>query len=235
VGGEASVFWALAVIYGMAMVLLLWVAEPPRVRGELAMSVLEDIRVGLAYARRTQPLPWLIVLVMSQNLLGTAIFPLIPVYAADVLDVGPGGFGILAGSLGAGLLAGAVGVALWGNYRRRAMVMLVMGTVWDLCSIGFGFSRSFPLSMSLLFVMGISGAYWVNAVLVLFQEVSVSEVRGRVMSLYVLSMEMFPLGWLYGGAVAAWLGNEEALIISALGGTPIMVLGLVLSRQLRRV
>lgn len=235
VSGEASVFLALTGAYALALMFLLWVGEPPRVRGELALSVMEDVKVGLSYARRTQPLPWLIVLVMAQNLLGTAIFPLIPVYAADVLDSGAGGFGTLAGSLGAGLFVGAVGVALWGNYRRRALVMLVSGLVWDVGMVWFGYSRSFPLSMGILFVIGLSGAYWVNAVLLLFQEVSASHVRGRVMSLYVLSMEMFPLGWLYGGAVAAWLGNEEALIISALGGTPVMVLALVLNRELRRL
>ena len=43
----------------------------------------------------------------------------------------------------------------------------------------------------------------------------------------VIAMDTFPLGWLYGGAVAAWLGNEEALVISAMGGTPVLLLGML--------
>ena len=47
-------------------------------------------------------------------------------------------------------------------------------------------------------------------------------------------MNMFPLGWLFGGAVAQWLGNEQALIISAMLGTPVAATALLLSKELRR-
>ncbi len=140
----------------------------------------------------------------------------------------------MGGVLGAGLLGSAVIVAVFGTYHRRAMVMLVTGLVWDICMVGFGFSRSYPLSLALLFTMGLSGVIWVNAALEMFQNAATEEMRGRVMALYVLSMDMFPLGWLFGGALAAWLGNEEALVISALGGTPIMLIAVVLSPALRR-
>ena len=55
-------------------------------------------------------------------------------------------------------------------------------------------------------------------------------MRARVMSLYVLAMNTFPLGWLFGGAVAEWLGNEEALILSAMLGTPIAFIDVLLSK-----
>jgi len=54
------------------------------------------------------------------------------------------------------------------------------------------------------------------------------------MSLYVIAINTFPLGWLFGGAVAEWLGNEEALIISAALGTPVVGIALILSKELRR-
>jgi hypothetical protein len=55
------------------------------------------------------------------------------------------------------------------------------------------------------------------------------------MSLDVIAIGVFPLGWLFGGAVAEWLGNEEALVISALLGTPVAVMALLLSKELRRL
>ncbi len=171
---------------------------------------------------------------MLQNLLAVAIFPLMPVYAEEVLDVGPRGFGLMGGVFGAGLLGSAAIVSVFGTHHRRSMVMLFTGLVWDLCMVGFAFSHNFPLSLGLLFLMGLSGVIWVNAALTLFQISATEEMRGRVMALYVLSMDMFLMGWLVGGALAAWLGNEEALMISALGGTPIMILGLLLSPALRR-
>lgn len=231
--GASAVFWIVTGGYVAGALLMLRVKEPKRATVASGTS-LAELREGLVYVRRTEPLPWLIVLVMLQNLLAVAIFPLMPVYADEVLDVGAQGFGVMGGVLGAGLLGSAAIVTVFGVHHRRSMVMLLTGLVWDACMVGFGFSRSFPLSLTLLFLMGLSGVVWVNAALTMFQNVATEEMRGRVMSLYVISMEMFPLGWLFGGALAAWLGNEEALIISALGGTPVMLIAVLLSPALRR-
>jgi MFS family permease len=229
----SAVFWIVAAGFLAGGLLMLRVQEPKRTVPAGGTS-LAGLREGLVYARKTEPLPWLILLVMLQNLLAVAIFPLMPVYAEEVLDVGPGGFGVMGGVLGAGLLGSAAIVTVFGIHRRRSMVMLVTGLVWDGCMVGFGFSRIYPLSLTLLFFMGLSGVVWVNAALTMFQNAATEEMRGRVMALYVLSMDMFPLGWLFGGALAAWLGNEEALVISAIGGTPVMLAALLLSPALRR-
>ncbi|MDA0232022.1 MAG: MFS transporter [Chloroflexi bacterium] len=231
--GAGAVFWIVTAGYLSGAMLMLRVREPRRAAPAGGAS-LAGLRQGLVYVRQTQPLPWLILLVMLQNLLAVAIFPLMPVYAKEVLDVGAQGFGVMGGVLGAGLLGSAAIVTVFGTHHRRAMVMLATGLVWDACMVGFGFSRSYPLSLALLFTMGLSGVVWVNAALTMFQNAATEEMRGRVMALYVLSMDMFPLGWLFGGAMAAWLGNEEALVISALGGTPVMLIALLLSPALRR-
>ncbi len=231
--GAGTVFWIVSIGYLGGALLMLRVKEPTRV-APVGRASFTEIKEGLAYVRGTQPLPWLIALVMLQNLFAVAIFPLMPVYADDVLDVGPSGFGLMGGAFGAGLLGSSAIVAVFGTHHRGSMVMLATGFVWDVCMVSFGFSRSFPLSLALLFSMGLVGVIWVNAALTMFQNSATEEMRGRVMSLYVLSMDMFPMGWLIGGSLAAWLGNEEALIVSALGGTPIMLLGLLLSPALRR-
>ena len=232
--GADTAFWIVTGAYLLGAVLILRVPKMEREPTDRSGSVLSEVREGIAYVGRTQPLPWLIVLVMANNLLGVAIFPLMPVYAEDVLDVGPRGFGVMGGVFGAGLLVGALLVSYFGIYRRRMMVILVTATVWDAGMVSFGFSRSYPLSLAILFTMGLAGIPWVNAVLTLFQTAAVEKMRGRVMAIYVIAMDMFPLGWLYGGAVAAWLGNEEALIISAIGGTPLVLLAMAFSPKLRR-
>jgi MFS family permease len=231
--GAGAIFWIVAAGYAAGGLLVLRVRAPAR-RERVHTAALADLREAVSYARRTQPLPWLVLLIMVQNLLAVAVFPLLPVYAEEVLDVGPGGFGLMGAAVGAGLLCSAAIVALAGTHHRGSLVMLFSGIFWDACMVGFGFSRSFPLSLALLFVMGLSGIVWVNAVLTMFQSAASEEMRGRVMSLYVLSMDTFPIGWLWGGTLAAWLGNEEALVVSALCGTPVMLLAMALSPQLRR-
>jgi MFS family permease len=232
--GAGQVFSIVSFGYFAGAMLILRVKEPAHAERTDRSSPVTELREGLKYASRTQPLPWLIVLVMLQNLFAVAIFPLMPVYAEQVLDVGASGFGLMGGALGAGLLGSSVIVTVFGTHRRRALVMFFAGVVWDICMVSFAFSRIFPLSLFFLFVMGLGGVVWVNAALTIFQNVSSEVMRGRVMALYVLSMEMFPLGWLVGGLLATWLGYEQALIVSALFGTPVMALGLVLSPSLRR-
>ena len=233
--GTETVFWLIAAGGVGAALLMFRVRTTEKTSGGASgASVLRDIRQGLAYARRTQPLPWLFALVAATNLLGVAVFALIPTYARDVLAVGPAGYGLLSGAMGAGALAGAVVISAFGNYRRKGLVILLSGVAWDACMIGFGFSRVFPLSLMLLFAMGVAGSYWMNAVVTAFQSTTTPAMRGRVMSLYVISMQMFPVGWLYGGALASVLGNEWALVVSAAGGTPIVIAAYALSPGLRR-
>lgn len=232
--GTHTVFWLVVVGNTFGLLLLFRVREPERDPSESKASFASQLIEGLRYARNTPPLLWLTLLVTVQNLFAVAIFPLMPVYADEVLDIGPQGFGLMGGVFGAGMLVGAAVVSIVGIHRRHAYVMLAAGIVWDVSMISFGFSRSVPLTLGILFVMGLMAMPWVTAVLTMFQQAATRELRGRVMSLYVIAMNMFPLGWLFGGAVAEWLGNEQALIISAMLGTPVAAIALLLSKELRR-
>ncbi|MBN4064442.1 MFS transporter [Dehalococcoides mccartyi] len=235
--GAHTVYWLVVAGNIFGLMLLLRVKEPERAEPMLEsgkFSIRGQLIEGLRYARDTPPLLWLTILVIFQNLFGVAIFALMPVYAEDVLDIGATGFGLMGGMFGAGALLGAVFVSVFGIHRRHAYVMLIMGAVWDIGMVVFGFSRSVPLTLGTLFAMGLISMPWVTAVLTMFQQAATQKMRGRVMSLYVLAMNTFPLGWLFGGAVAEWLGNEEALVISALLGTPVAATAMLLSKDLRR-
>ncbi len=198
------------------------------------LPYIDSIREGIAYARHTEPIPWLFVMIASTNIFGVAIFPLIPEYAEEILKTGGFGFGLMMGVFGGGMAIGSAFIALTGMPSRLSFVMLTASIIWDLGMIAFGFSRVFPLTLTVLFFMGIAGMYWVNAALIMFQRAAVENMRGRVMSIYTMGMGLFPLGWAYGGALASWIGNEPALIISSLGGTPLVIAALVISPALRK-
>ena len=235
--GAHTVFWLVVGGNAIGLMLLFRVREPARPESDASEekpSFAIQFIEGLRFARDTPPLLWLTLLVIAQNLFGVAIFALMPVYAQDVLEIGPTGFGLMGGVLGAGTLIGAVYVSIWGIHRRHAYVMVIMGIFWDVGMVVFGFSRSVPLSLGALFVMGLISMPWVTSVLTMFQQAATDRMRGRVMSLYVIAIGVFPLGWLFGGAVAEWLGNEEALVISALLGSPVAALALIFSKELRR-
>ena len=156
-------------------------------------------------ARDAPPLLWLTLLVIAQNLFAVAIFPLMPVYADEVLDIGPGGFGLMGGVFGAGLLAGAAVVAVVGIHHRHAFVMLAAGVVWDGAMISFAFSRSVPLTLGFLFVMGLAGMPWVTACLTMFPHAGPMERAGGVRARSVRGVKM---GWV--SRAASTMGSSTA-------------------------
>ncbi len=238
--GTYTAYWLVTIGNLVGLLLLLRVREPERAdpaksdSDEKKPSFTSQLTEGLRYARNTPPLLWLTVLVAAQNIFGVAIFPLMPIYAEEILDIGPTGFGMMGGALGAGTLIGAIVISITGIHRRHAYVMVSAGLVWDIGMVVFGYSRSVPISLAALFAMGLISMPWITSVLTMFQQAAKQEMRARVMSLFVTSMGLFSVGWLFGGAVAEWIGNEEALIASALLGTPVAVIALLLSKELRK-
>ena len=236
--GPEWVFGLIAATYAVGAYLIVKVPAPPRYHERLEsasrQSYWQSVQRGVAFARRKQPIPWLFAMVVSTNIFGVAVFPLIPDYAQNVFGDSGLAFGVMFGTFGLGMLTGSMLLALGLMPVRLAVVLLVASTVWDVCMVAFGFSRSFTLSLVMLYTMGVSAMYWVNAALVLFQRASPGSMRARVMAIYTTAMGLFPLGWLYGGVLASWVGNELALVISALGGTPLVIAALLLSKELRR-
>jgi MFS family permease len=238
--GTHTAYWLVTIGNLVGLLLLLRVREPKRTDApddnseDKKPSFTSQFSEGLRYARNTPPLLWLTVLVAAQNIFGVAIFPLMPIYAEEILDIGPAGFGVMGGALGAGTLIGAVVISITGIHRRHIYVMVLAGLVWDIGMVVFGYSRSVPISLAALFAMGLISMPWVTSVLTMFQQAAKEEMRARVMSLVVTSMGLFSVGWLFGGAVAEWIGNEEALVASALLGTPVAVIALLVSKELRK-
>ena len=235
----AGADWAYTVIATIYLLGAFFILKAPK--GRYAVSESEDkpsyyqsLKQGIVYARKSPVIPWLFIMNASVNITGVAIFPLMPEYADKILDVGAVGFGAMSAALGLGLAIGSITIAIYGLPRRVMPVIIVASFIWDFGMIGFGFSRIYPLSLFLLFVMGIAGMFWVNAIINLFQREAVGEMRGRVMSLYTIGMGLFPLGWTFGGTLSALIGNELTLIVSAVGGTPLILLAMLLTPGLRK-
>ena len=89
------------------------------------------------------------------------------------------------------------------------------------------FSRSFPLTLVLVFFTGVSGLYWVNTTNTSTQAAAAEQMRGRVMGIFMIGAQLMSLGWLIGGVLATLFGNAGALAISAVIFGVFGVLGLI--------
>ena len=201
--GAAIVFGLNALSYLAVLVpVLLWIRVPPREREGPATTFGADLLEGLRYVGSRRPLVLLLLLTAVTSIFGRSFGQLMPVFARDVLFVGPDGLGLMYSAPGAGTLIGGLILAALGSVPRRRLV--TGGTVvFTLAVLGFAASRSYPLSIVLLFVTGLAGTAAGASIATLLQMQSPGRLRGRVMSLQTLAIiGMGPLGGLLSGALA---------------------------------
>lgn len=221
--GVESPFALAAVCYVVAAVLIARTTSgPPASSPADRRSLVNEIREGVRYAVSNRLVLALLV-IAATAVFGTAVIPLLPVYGRDVLSAGPSGYSVLAASLAAGFLAGSILMTALGDLNRKALWFLVTAAVWDIGAVAFGFSRMFPLSVVVLFIMGVGGSMFVTLLITLIQQITAHEMRGRVLSLYQIAFSAMPIGFIVGGALAQAVSNEFALIFGAVMGTPVIL------------
>ena len=235
VGADWS-FVFIAILYFAGAYLILNVPMPDhdsRV-GNYHHPYIWTLRIGLRNIGRSQPLPWLIAMLITTNLFGLAVFPLIPEYAIAVFDSGGIGFGLMTGALGGGLAIGAAGAALIGMSGRAPIASVIASIVWASGSIAFAYSPNLPTTLLILFIMGIASMVWGNAILTMIRSNPFTIQHPHIMSLYTIAMGMIPIGWTIGGAIAHFTTNETALITSAMASVTIPLLAFIASPTFRR-
>ena len=136
-----------------------------------------------------------------------------PIYARDILGVGPAGYGLLTGAIGVGAVIGAMSHRGVPAVRRErpARRSAASGSSASR-STTFAVSRSLPLSMLALALLGTFQVSFYSTTNTLIQVLVPSRLRGRVLSLYLLtSIGLIPIGNLVAGAIAEHLGVEVVL------------------------
>jgi MFS family permease len=143
---------------------------------------------------------------------------LLPIFARDVLDVGPWGLGLLRSAPAVGALAVGAWLARRPLGTRVGRTMFVSVAVYGLAILVFGLSESFLLSLAALALSG--GADMVSVVirLTLIQVETPDEMRGRVSAVNsVFIGASNELGEFRAGAMAEWLGAVGSVLVGALG------------------
>jgi MFS family permease len=230
--GVAPVYFFVAAIHAVAGIGILMVRNRKVHRSDESKSAMAEIREGLRFVRGNP----LVQMLMVLNVLGIFagfMFPLIPVYARDVLDVGETGYGMLMGAFGLGGVAGTIILVTIGNMEKRGRVVIAAGVIWLIGTFVFAFSRNYYLSLVTMVVMGAGGIGYVTTINAMVQIAIPDELRGRVTSLFSITMQLFPLGFFAGGLLAATTSNEIAMMVSGVGTALPVVLVYAGSRQFR--
>jgi len=230
----AMVYAACAVVAAIAALLLVPLAPRPVTRRAGGASW-QTLLAGVGYVWRKPMILGSISLDLFAMLLGGAT-ALLPIFARDILHVGPSGLGLLraAPALGASLVA--LWLARFPLQRRAGDVMFACVALFGVSTLVFGISHSFWLSMAVLAVGGAADMISVVIRLTLVQVATPPEMRGRVSAVNMLFIGASnELGEFESGITAAWLGAAPAVIAGGIGTLIVVVAWAWLFPELRRI
>jgi predicted MFS family arabinose efflux permease len=185
------------------------------IRPTTSTSMSEELKGGLSYVRRHGSLVALIVLAAATTFLGFAVLTFLPLFAREVFHEGPDTYSQLMAYSGAGSVVGALFVAWLGQFRRMGLTSLLVQVAYGLLIVAFARSETVWLSSLLLFLTGAALMIVFSTVTSLIQLTAPNEMRGRVMSIYMLAFRGgMPLGSLVSGYLATWLGAPNVIAIN---------------------
>jgi len=231
VAGAAAVYATCAALFGLAGALILRVHYHHAPRGPQAMT-LDTLLAGVRFVRQRQVVLGAISLDLFAVLLGGAT-ALLPMFAKDVLQVGPWGLGLLRGAPAVGALLMSLGLSRWPVTRRAGHVLLGAVGVYGLATLAFALSTSLVLS---IVALGVSGAADMVSVVIrqsLVQLETPDDMRGRVSAVNsVFIGASNQLGEFESGVTAALLGPVGSVLLGGLGSVLIAGLWMRLFPQL---
>lgn len=189
----------------------------------------DELRGGLVYVRNHGSLVGLIVFAAMTTFLGFAVLTLLPLFAERVFHGGAGTYSQLMIASGAGAVAGALVIAWLGQFTRMGRTALLMQLTYGLLIIAFAASRHLWLSLIVLFLIGAAQMMVFSSATSLVQLIAPNDMRGRVMSIYMLAFRGgMPLGSLVSGYMATLI--SPPLVIGINGALLIMVAVYFLAR-----
>lgn len=197
-------------------------------RGGWRTITIDSLRAGFRFVWGHAVIFPFLMMDLGANLFGT-VRSLYPIYARDILAVGPQGLGILYAASAAGALLGAFGFSFWGSVRRAGRWILIGVTIYGVCLLLFANSRIFWLSVLLLVGSGIGDT--ISAILrsTINQLSTPDDLRGRMASINSIFTNSGPqLGQFQAGALAALIGTQLAATSGAL--IVLLIVGTLLVR-----
>jgi MFS family permease len=215
--GLAGCFYANGLSF-IAVVASLWRVRPRQYSNVPAHSVKDrgalwrDLIEGFRYVRNRPRVSSLLLLAAVNSLFGAPYFSMVPIYARDIFHLGETGLALMMGTAGAGAFLGALLVAYLGDFKRKGWFVLFGSMMFGLCITGFALSSRLALSLTFLFGLGFALVVSVALTNTLLQKLVTDQMRGRVMSMFILSfMGTMPIGSLLAGAASNHFGPQHTL------------------------
>jgi MFS transporter, DHA1 family, staphyloferrin A biosynthesis exporter len=225
----ADVFWISACSI-VAVLLSLFVVHPESNRDAVSNNIKADIQEVAVYVKNSPSVQSLLILAVVPMVFAFPYTAMMPLFAEDLLQLGPEGLGILLSVAAAGALVGSAWLSLGSETEEAGK--------WLVCSIiGFGlFLLLFMIAETLvtaavtMFLVGLASAIYRTMSRVTLQTRVPDRLRGRILSIALMDRGLMPLGAILIGAVAEWAGALWAGVVMG-GGCVAVTLAVLAARR----
>ncbi|MDE2841860.1 MAG: MFS transporter [Chloroflexota bacterium] len=212
--GAGWQFVAAGVCYLLAAVATLALQTPGRSSRVAATSVLKNLAGYVSLVRSRRFLLALMLLTAVTEVLGFTHMTLLPVFAKEVLFVGPTGLGVMTAGRQAGGLLGLWLLAGLGTARKKGLLMFATAIGFGIGLMAFSLSGSIYSFLAVLLFVNACAMAVDTLYKTLMQQLVSDEERGRAMGSWVLSIGFAPVGHMGVGALAGVVGAPRALLIN---------------------
>jgi MFS family permease len=224
--GIDGVYFLMVAFYAVSAAVLFRI-PPVRVVGRVSgASFHRDLLDGVRYIRRSHILLALLTMAVVPIAFGMPYQMLMPVFAVDVLDLGASGLGYLMAATGVGALVGSIALASLGDFRHKGSLLLIASALFGAFLAFFATSTHFYLALFLLVMVGLTNSVYMATNNTLLQINADDHMRGRVMSLYMMTIGLLPTAVLPASAIAESLGAPVAV---GAGGAIVVVFTVVIA------
>lgn len=208
--GAALVAWGAAACFavnGLSFIAVIIAMLAMRFTGpassEEKRGLLDDMKAGFRFVAHRRTLLVLTFLAFAGTFLGMPIVTFLPVVAKSIFGLGASGYAWMMTTYGLGSVTGALIIAATAHAAKKGKVALELQLAFACLLIGFAFSRSLPVSLVIAFFAGVCIVGVISLYSSLVQLTASDEMRGRVMSIFMLAFRGgMPLGNLIAGYVA---------------------------------
>jgi MFS family permease len=229
---------AYAVDVGLMLVALVSIAridQVPKAPPPSDDSVLQSLAGGVRFVRAQPVVLGALVLDLFSVLFGGAT-ALLPVFADQILHVGPQGLGVLRAAPAAGAVVMSLVLAHRPPLRRAGRTLLVSVACFGLSMIGFGLSRSLPLSLGLLVMSGMVDTVSVVVRSTLLQVLTPDHLLGRVSSVNAIFIgSSNEIGAFESGLAAKLLGTVPSVVLGGMMTLAVVAVTAFRVPELRRL
>ena len=171
-----------------------------------------DLVEGFRYVRGRPRVGTLLLCSAVLSLFGTPYLVLAPLFARNVYGWGETGLSLMMGTAGAGAFAGALTITYLGDFRRKGWFVLASSFSGGACIVGFALMPHASAGLPFFFAIGFSVVSFFAVASTLVQQLVSDEMRGRVMSMWILTfIGTMPFGSFLSGAAADRYGPRPTL------------------------